>query len=213
MSLFVQNENIQIDGFKLGPYETNSYILTCPRTKESVVVDAPADAPTVIRQLKGTHPRYILITHNHMDHLGSLSDLISELGIPVAAHPEDAKKLPSSPEILLADGGTLSFGNVNLSVLHTPGHTPGSVCFLTGEYLISGDTIFPGGPGRTGSPAKLKQIIESITSKIFSLPDNTQIFPGHGDSTILKKEKEAFAVFSSRSHDPDLCGDVLWLST
>jgi glyoxylase-like metal-dependent hydrolase (beta-lactamase superfamily II) len=79
--------------------------------------------------------------------------------------------------------------------------------------LISGDSIFPGGPGKTRSPAALKQIIKSITEEIFVLPDDTQIYPGHGDSTVLKKEKDEFAVFSSRLHDPGLCGDVLWLSS
>jgi glyoxylase-like metal-dependent hydrolase (beta-lactamase superfamily II) len=79
--------------------------------------------------------------------------------------------------------------------------------------LISGDTLFPGGPGKTGSPNALKQIIESITDKILPLPDDTRVFSGHGDATVLKKEKEEIAVFKSRDHDPNLCGDVLWLSS
>ncbi|MBT9149696.1 MAG: Hydroxyacylglutathione hydrolase GloC [Dehalococcoidia bacterium] len=91
--------------------------------------------------------------------------------------------MPIKPDILLNDGDTISFGNIELHVLHTPGHTPGSVCFLTGNHLISGDTIFPSGPGRTGSPDQLRQIIESITSKILVLPDDTRVYPGHGDST------------------------------
>jgi glyoxylase-like metal-dependent hydrolase (beta-lactamase superfamily II) len=107
----------------------------------------------------------------------------------------------------------MSFGRISLKVLHTPGHTPGSLCFLVGKQLISGDTIFPGGPGKTKSSADLKRIIESITSRIFVLPDDTAIYPGHGDSTLLRKEKEEFAIFSSRSHDPNLFGDVLWLSS
>jgi len=115
--------------------------------------------------------------------------------------------------VLLDDGDVVSFGIVNLEVLHTPGHTPGSLCFRRGRYLISGDTIFPGGPGKTRSPAGLRQIIESITGKIFILPDDTEIYPGHGGSTTLKKEKDEFAVFSSRPHNADLCGDVLWLSS
>jgi len=124
----------------------------------------------------------------------------------------DAERLPSPPEILLNDGDTVSFGNIELKVLHTPGHTPGSLCFLYDKYLISGDTIFPGGPGHTGSPDSLRQIIKSITERIFPLPDDTQVYPGHGDSAILKKEKEEFAIFSSRPHAPNLCGNVLWLS-
>ena len=213
MDRVAQNETIQIDRLKLGPYETNSYILTCPRTGDSVLVDAPAEASEILEALKDTHPRYILMTHNHMDHLGALTEIKSKLRIPIGAHRLDAKGLPLRPEILLEDGEKVSYGNTSLKVLHTPGHTPGSLAFLIGRYLIAGDTIFPGGPGKTWSPADLKLIIESISSKIFVLPDDTAIFPGHGDSTLLGKEKEAFGIFSSRSHDPDLFGDVLWLSS
>ena len=115
--------------------------------------------------------------------------------------------------MLLNDGDTVSFGNLRLGVLHTPGHTPGSLCFKYGRYLISGDTIFPGGPGKTGSPVRFREIIKSLTEKIFVLPDDTLIYPGHGDSTVLKKEKDEFAVFSSHPPDPGLCGDVLWLAS
>jgi len=213
MTLVVKDDNIRVDKLTLGPFGTNSYVITCPRTGESVAVDAPAEAAEILKRLDGSHPRFILITHTHMDHLGALSELKSTLEVPVAVHPLDAKGLHLQPEILLGDGDTVSFGRINLKVLHTPGHTPGSVCFLTGKYLISGDTIFPGGPGKTRSPGDLKQIIESIKGKILPLPDDTHVFPGHGDSTILKKEKKEFALFSSRTHDPNLCGDVLWLSS
>ncbi len=213
MAPVVKDDNLQIDKLILGPFDTNSYIITCRLTGESVAVDAPAEAGEILKGLKGTYPRFIVITHTHMDHLGALSELKSKLGIPVAVHPLDARGLPSPPEILLGDGDTVSFGRIKLKVLHTPGHTPGSLCFLTGKYLISGDTLFPGGPGKTGSPADLRQIIESITGRIFCLPNDTQVYPGHGDSTMVRKEKEEFAIFSSRPHDPKLCGDVLWLSS
>lgn len=212
MVLVVKNEHIQVDKLNLGLFDTNSYIITCRLTGDSVLIDAPAEAAEILKRLKETNPRYILITHNHMDHLGALLELKSKLRIPVAVHPLDAKNLPSTPEILLNDGDTVSFGKITLRVLHTPGHTPGSLCFLTDKYLISGDTIFPGGPGRTKSPADLRQIVESITSKLFVLPDDTQIYPGHGDSTILEKEKAEFAIFSSQPHHPNLCGHVFWLS-
>ena len=213
MTTVVKDENLQIDRFSLGPFGTNCYILSCRKTGESVLVDTPAEGDKILRQLKGSDPRYIIITHNHLDHLGAFSEVTAELNIPVAIHPEDAKKLPSQPEILLKNGDSISFGKVSLKVLHTPGHTPGSICLLTGKYLISGDTIFPGGPGKTGSPAALRQIIESLSEKIFTLPEDTRIYPGHGDSTLLGKEKTEFEVFSSRDHDPSLYGDVLWLSS
>ncbi|MFC1979845.1 MBL fold metallo-hydrolase [Chloroflexota bacterium] len=212
MVVVVKGDDIQIEKLGLGPFGTNAYIIICRQTMDSVLIDAPADAGAIIERLKGTNPRNILLTHNHMDHTGALCEMWSELKVPVAAHAADTRNLPSPTEMLLNDGDALSFGNIRLEVLHTPGHTPGSLCFRVGRYLIAGDTIFPGGPGKTGSPSDLKQIIKSITDKIFVLPDDTEIYPGHGDSTILKKEKDEFAVFSSRIHAPNLFGDVLWLS-
>jgi len=206
MAIVVKDEHLQIERLELGFFGTNAYILTCRQTGDSVVIDAPAEANKIIDSLKGTNPRYILLTHNHMDHIGALGELRSKLGIPLAAHAKDAGMLPSPPEIQLNDGDTVSFGSVKLEVLHTPGHTPGSLCFKTGKYLLSGDTIFPGGPGKTSSPANLQQIVKSITGKIL-------VYPGHGDSTVIKNEKEEFAAFSSRLHNPNLCGDVLWLSS
>jgi len=212
MAIVAKDGIVQIERLELGAFGTNAYIVVCQLTKDSVLVDAPGEVPKVMERLRGTNPRYILITHDHWDHLGALSQLKSELKVPIAAHPADSPNLPSTPEILLNDGDVVTFGNVKLEVLHTPGHTPGSICFLTGNYLLSGDTIFPGGPGKTSSPAAFEQIVESITSKIFVLPGDTQVFPGHGDSTLLEKEKQQFEAFSSRPRKPNLCGDVLWLS-
>ncbi len=213
MAVVVKDDNVQIERLELGPWGTNAYIVICLQTGNSLVIDIPAEASTIMEKLQRTNPKYILLTHNHMDHIGALSELRSKLKVPLAAHAADSAKLPSPPEMLLKDGDVVSFGKVKLEVLHTPGHTSGSLCFKTGKYLISGDTIFPGGPGKTSSPADLKQIIKSITDKILVLSDDTEIYPGHGGSTTLKKERDEFAIFSSRPHAPNLCGDVLWLSS
>jgi len=213
MVVVAKDEDLQLERLELGPWGTNAYIVVCTRTGDSLLVDAPAEAETIMDRLKGTNPRYILLTHNHMDHLGALSELRSRLQVPLAVHALDAGRLPSPPERLLEDGDIVSLGNLKLEVMHTPGHTPGSLCFKIGLYLISGDTIFPGGPGKTATPADFRQIIESITQKILVLPDDTQVYPGHGEATVLKKEKDEFVVFSSRPHSPDVCGDVLWLSS
>ena len=207
-----KDDAVQIEKIELGPFGTNAYVLICRKTGNSVLVDAPGEPGKILQRLKGTNPKYILMTHDHLDHVGALYELKSELNVPVAAHAADTGNLPVPPDVLLNDGDVVVFGNIQLKVLHTPGHTPGSLCFSTGKYLISGDTIFPGGPGKTSSPVNLRQIIESITSKIFQLPDETAVYPGHGDSTILEEEKKAFEVFSSRPHDRNLCGDVLWSS-
>jgi glyoxylase-like metal-dependent hydrolase (beta-lactamase superfamily II) len=212
MATVAEDSNIRIIQMDVvGAIVSNAYLLICQRTGDSVLVDTPGDAGKLLEQMKGTNPRYVLITHNHFDHLMAFDEVRSQLQVPVAAHPLD--ELPSPPDILLNDGDIVSFGNIELKVLHTPGHTPGSICFYTDRYLISGDTLFPGGPGKTRSPEALKQIIESITSKILELPDETQVFSGHGDPTVLKKEREEIAVFRSRSHDPNLYGDIVWLTS
>ncbi len=213
MVVVAKDDVIQIERLELGPFGTNAYIVICQKTRDSVVIDAPAEPNTIMDNLKNTNPKYILLTHNHMDHIGALAELQAGLKIPLATHALDTGKLPSPPEILLSDGDTVSFGNLKLEVLHTPGHTPGGLSFKVGRYLLSGDTIFPGGPGKTRTPADFEQIIKSITEKIFVLPNDTPIYPGHGDSTVIKKAKDEFAAFSSRPHNPDLCGEVLWLSS
>ena len=213
MTIVAKDDAIKIERLELGPFGTNAYIVICQKTRDSVLIDTPAEANIIMDRLKNTNPRYILLTHNHMDHIGALAELQALLKVTLAAHALDTGNLSARPELLINDGDTISLGNLKLEVLHTPGHTPGSLCFRVGCYLISGDTIFPGGPGKTGSAAAFRKIIKSITEKIFVLPDDTRIYPGHGNSTVLKKEKEEFAVFVSRPHEPHLCGDVLWLST
>ncbi|MDP6127574.1 MAG: MBL fold metallo-hydrolase [Dehalococcoidales bacterium] len=213
MAIVAKDDTLQIERLELGPFGTNAYIVVCAKTGDSILIDTPAEAGTILERLEGTNPKYILLTHNHMDHLGALSELHASLKVPLAVQESDTGNLSVTPEMLLKDGDVLSVGELRIEVIHTPGHTPGGLCFKVGGYLLSGDTIFSGGPGKTGSPAALKQIIEAITEKIFTLPDDTEIYPGHGDSTVLGKEKENYGVFSSQPHSDDLCGDIVWISS
>lgn len=213
METIVESSDIRIERLELGRWTTNAYIVICMQTGHSVLIDVPPGARTIIKSLRNTTPKYILLTHSHIDHISGLPALRARMNIPLAAHTADWGWLPFSPEMPLDDGDVISIGKLKIEVLHTPGHTPGSLCFKVGKYLISGDTIFPGGPGATESPAELRQIIKSIEEKIMVLPDETQIYPGHGESTTIKMEKSKFAIFSSRTHDPNLRGDVLWLSS
>ena len=212
MVTIINDVEIRIEKLTLGPYQTNAYIVVCRKTGESLVVDAPAGASEIIDGLDGTQPRYILLTHDHFDHTGVLDSLRSELKVPLATHVESSRQLKTPPEMLLNDGNNLSLGNLKIDVLHTPGHTPGGLCFKIGKYLLAGDTIFPGGPGKTFSPGDFSQILNSITEKIYTLTDDTLILPGHGDNITVKKSREEYAVFASRPHRDDICGDILWLS-
>lgn len=210
MAIIEQNEILQMSLLTLGPYETNTYVLICRKTGTSVVVDAPGDTDRMLESLKGTRPELILITHNHMDHTGGLRELASALHVPVAAHPADAAGLPVSAHQTLQDGDIITVGALQLNVLHTPGHTPGSLCFLTDRFLIAGDTLFPGGPGHTLTPEAFRQLLASTTQKLLVLPDDTLVYPGHGEGTILGKERPVIERFLARPVSPNLCGDVLW---
>ncbi len=212
MPVVAEDSSVRIERLELGPYGTNAYIVVSGKTQASVLVDVPDSPEVILSALKGTQPAYILLTHGHSDHTGALRAVHDALKVPLAAHPADSQYLPVKPDILLADGDIITPGDLKIGVLHTPGHTPGSLCFWLGKYLLSGDTIFPGGPGRTRSPGAFRLIVKSLKEKIFVLPDDTRIFPGHGLDTVLRKEKGEFAVFASRPPSPDNCGDVLWLS-
>ena len=211
MTVVEKNDILRIERIETAPFGTNAYVVVCEATGESVLIDAPGDADKILERLEGTNPICILITHRHMDHTGALQTLREDLNIPVAAHPADAEHLPVMAEMLLEEGNIVSFGNITLDVLHTPGHTPGSLCFLAGDILLAGDTIFPGGPGKTSTPDDFRRIVDSLKSSIFVLPDNVRIYPGHGEPTTVEKARKEFAVFVSKPHDPDLCGDVLWI--
>jgi hydroxyacylglutathione hydrolase len=208
--IIAEDKNLIINKLTLGPYETNAYLLICMDTKESLVVDAPADAGEIIENLNGTTPRYILLTHDHYDHTGVITSLRSRLKIPLATHEFSSYQLKTPPEILLKGGETLQLGKLKIEVLFTPGHTPGGLCFKAARYLLAGDTLFPGGPGHTDSPEGFQQIIDSITEKIYRLADDTVILPGHGEGTTVKISKEEYVVFASKPHH-GLSGDVTWL--
>jgi glyoxylase-like metal-dependent hydrolase (beta-lactamase superfamily II) len=194
----------------LGPFANNVYLIRDRASGEAIIVDAPADGERILEALDGARVTRIVITHWHADHWASIDALKSATGAPVACHTADRERYANKVDATIADGEEIAIGELRVRAIHTPGHTPGSTCFLVGGHLISGDTLFPGGPGRTQTAADLQQSIESITAKLHVLPDATLVHPGHGDGTTIGESKQEYAVFASREHPADLCGDVTW---
>ena len=211
MAAHYEDDQIKIHKLKCGPYDNNAYLLVSPGTNESIIIDTPADPGELIRAASGTDVKAILITHNHSDHIQGFTEVTSAIGSPVGIGEADAGALPKAPDLLLKDGDEITAGTIVLRALSTPGHTPGSTCFVVGKHLFSGDTLFPGGPGRSGSPEKLAQIIDSVTKTLFVLGDDLALYPGHGDDGDVKTSRQAYAVFESKTHAADLSGDVNWL--
>jgi len=194
----------------LGPFDNNAYVIVDPDAGEAAIVDMPAEAEKVLQATIDLRVAKILLTHTHPDHWFSYDLLKAATGVPVYCHPAEVQMPPERIDIPLADGEELTVGATAVRVLHTPGHTPGSVCFLVGRYLIAGDTLFPGGPGHSDRPEDLQQSIRSIVQRLYVLPDDTLVLPGHGGHTTIGASRREYAAFASRSHPPDLCGDVLW---
>jgi glyoxylase-like metal-dependent hydrolase (beta-lactamase superfamily II) len=194
----------------LGSFGNNAYLIQDRQSGDALLVDAPQDAEQLLDALAGGRVTRIAVTHRHPDHWVSIAALKSATGAQVVCHEADRAPYEQYVDGTLADGDEIEVGGLRVRVIHTPGHTPGSVCFLVSGRLVSGDTLFPGGPGRTSRPEDLQEEIRSITSRLFVLPDETVVHPGHGDDGTIGQSKREYAVFASREHAADLCGDVTW---
>ncbi len=208
-----ETADITIQKLTLGIYEANAYIVGCSETGQAIIIDAPGSFAEFSPHIQDSDIKTITLTHTHLDHTQALSELRHGLKVPLAMHDAEADQMTPPPEKLLRDSETISVGKLQFKVIHTPGHTPGGICLLCGKHLFSGDTLFPGGPGKTFQPAQFRQVVDSITKKLFPLANDTLVHPGHGLDTVLEKEKAEFAAFANRSHPDDICGDVLWLTS
>ena len=194
----------------LGPFANNAYVIQDRELGDALIVDAPQDGQQALAAVQDGQVTQIVVTHRHPDHWVSIEALKSATGASVACHAADREPYAAHVDRAIADGDELEVGELRVRVIHTPGHTPGSVCLLVGSHLISGDTLFPGGPGRTTRPDDLQEEIASITSRLLVLPDETRVHPGHGVDGNIGQSKQEYAVFASREHAADLCGDVTW---
>lgn len=181
----------EVTKLSVGSMDNNIYIVTVGT--DVVSVDAGSnEADFVLGRLGDRRLGAILQTHNHGDHVVTLPDVVAKTGAKVYAHPDDP--LPVEAEAVGDAAVVTGAGDLEISVLHTPGHTPGSVCFLLAEagesHLFAGDTLFPGGPGNTfGNAEAFATIIRSLEEKLFVLPDETHVYPGHGDDTTIGAER------------------------
>jgi len=181
----------------LGEREVNSYVLSCSDTKEAVVIDPAEPAAKVADQLRGLKPRWIVATHGHPGHVAGKDELKAATGAETAMNVADAKAFLRSADRYVTEGDELEFGQFKLRVLHTPGHTPGSLCFQVGNHLFTGDTLLAGGIGKELPGSDIRQQLISIGTKLARLPLNTAIYPGHGPVTKLETELRTSPVFEA----------------
>ncbi len=174
----------------LGPYENNIFIVSDAGSGEAYVLDGGFEPEQIAGAANGLHVRAILVTHGHRDHHENVGTLKTLLKAPVGIGIDDTALLSVEADTLIVDQQSLAFGPHALQAIHTPGHTPGSTCFLIGKHLFTGDTLFPGGPGNTNKdPVRFERIIASIRERLFTLPDHTIVYPGHGRDTTIGAER------------------------
>jgi glyoxylase-like metal-dependent hydrolase (beta-lactamase superfamily II) len=175
--------------------EVNGYVVADSSTKEAVVIDPGLPVEKIAEQLKGLKVLYILATHCHPGHVAGKDALKEITGGETGLHSADAKQFLRSADRYLLDGDELEFGEFKLSVLHTPGHTPGSVCFLVANHAFVGDTLLAGGIGKQTPETDLRRQMMSIGTKLIRLPLTTALYPGHGPATSLERELAQNPIF------------------
>jgi len=175
--------------------EVNAYIVSCATTKEAVVIDPGLPADKIVEQLKGVTVRWIIATHCHPGHVAGKDEVKELAGGQTALHAADAKQFLRSADRYLIDGDELEFGEFKISVMHTPGHTPGSVCYIVANHAFVGDTILAGGIGKQTPETDLRRQMMSIGTKLLKLPLTTALYPGHGPATSLERELAQNPIF------------------
>ncbi|MGB3713250.1 MAG: MBL fold metallo-hydrolase [Candidatus Promineifilaceae bacterium] len=201
---------VQIRQLSLGPLQTNCYLVGCENTFQAAIIDPAWDGKSIVAMADndGWDISCILLTHTHFDHVGGLMALKEATGAPIYVHPDAIPMLqnttmsaaffgmkvdaPPPPDEMLAADQIITVGEIEIHVLYTPGHAPGHVCFYLPEYRVvfDGDLLFQDGIGRHDLPGgNYRELMESINSQLLVLPDETQVFPGHGLATTIEAEK------------------------
>ena len=190
-----------IETFTVGMLSTNCYVANSQQTKEAIIIDPGLDFPSETQQIfdyitqAELKVKLIVNTHGHSDHISGDAIFQEKFNVPICIHKYDAPsiegitkgKFPAN--VLLEDGSLIQFGDESLKVMHTPGHTPGSICLIGKRLVFTGDTLFAGGIGRTDFPGGSDSDMRLSLQKLVRLPDNFLIYPGHGAASIMGEEK------------------------
>ncbi|MBI4287559.1 MAG: MBL fold metallo-hydrolase [Chloroflexi bacterium] len=199
-----------LEKLEVGGFASNCYIVASEKTKEGMLVDAGDDADRIMKRLEahGVKLQLIVLTHGHLDHVGAVRKIKEATGAKLAAHADERLagaserqmvssqfgiKLdaPPPPDMLLRGGDTIKVGDLSFQVLHTPGHSPGGICLVGHGVVFTGDTLFNYGIGRYDFPGgNLHMLMDSIHTRLLTLPDNTIAYPGHGPETTIGDERQ-----------------------
>jgi glyoxylase-like metal-dependent hydrolase (beta-lactamase superfamily II) len=182
----------------------NAYLLHCRETGEQLLVDAANESTRLLELVGDRGLATVVTTHRHADHVQALQDIVSATGATTVAGADDADAIPVPVDVRVGDGDSVSVGRCELSVIHLIGHTPGSIALRYDDpegfpHLFTGDSLFPGGPGKTGSPDDFTSLMGDLDTKVFDpLPDATWVYPGHGDDTTLGTERPSLPEWRAR---------------
>jgi glyoxylase-like metal-dependent hydrolase (beta-lactamase superfamily II) len=195
----------------MGPYGNNAYIVRDVAAGASLLVDMPLDeGPLLDAIVAEGGVQQVIATHWHPDHWATYDAVRSATGAPVLVGAAEIKIPPERIDGRLDDGAEVRVGSIRIGVIHTPGHTPGSISLRVGGALISGDTLFKGGPGKTFAAGDLETIVASIESRLLQLPPETQVLPGHGDVTTIEASRRGVAAYVKSPKRAGFFGDVEW---
>ena len=198
---------LSVTKVSVGPMDNNAYLLVCRSSGEALLIDAANEAER-LADLVGSGDsrpelRHVVTTHRHFDHWQALGAVAGMFQTRQIAHPLDAPELPVPTDVLVDHGDTVEFGDITLEVVHLRGHTPGSIALVyrdaAGTHVFTGDSLFPGGVGKTGSPEDFTSLVDDVEQRVFApLPDETWVYPGHGDDTTLGQERPHVAEWRER---------------
>lgn len=196
--------DLTISKLAVGPMNNNAYLLRCAATGAQVLIDAAAEADRLLDLVGPDGLIGIITTHRHQDHWGALEEVATATGAPIYAHGADADAIGATIANRVDEGDEITFGDIALTTIHLEGHTPGSLVLVYDDpkghrHMFTGDCLFPGGVGRTWSPEDFDTLYEGVVSKIFDrYDDETWIYPGHGDDTVLGIERPHLSEWRER---------------